>query len=198
MGVQESRGLPSWSLLETPRSILPDLFSDLFFLPGDSGRHRNLLKSVSIDRYRAAFFRFLASLNFHFPPIFLPPVIPVVVYVSSLLSLPPRKTTNRSFRHLTSYSVNASIDSPWVIYMLEMRGKWRRAQKYLEEMAILSCMNSITFENISEKCVYCDINFKIRNIHASAILSSSISLAHQSYMFISYFALFTSNCLIII
>jgi len=48
-------------LLWLPRVSFWSLFSDVFFLLEDSRRHRNLLKSVSIDQYRAAFFRFLGS-----------------------------------------------------------------------------------------------------------------------------------------
>lgn len=71
----------------TPRSILPDLFAGVFFLHEDSRRHRNLLKSVSIDQYRAAFFRLLAPLNFHFSPVFLPPLF-LLSFAPPILLLP--------------------------------------------------------------------------------------------------------------
>lgn len=102
-----------------PWVSFPTCPDGMLFLLEDSGRHRNLLKSVSIDRYRAAFFRLLAPLNFHFSPIFLssPFLLSFVRSRPSALlpycrPLPPprRKTTDRSFRRArVTYSVNATI-----------------------------------------------------------------------------------------
>lgn len=93
----------------TPTSIFPDLFAGVFFLLEDSRRHRNLLKSVSIDRYRAAFFRLLGS-EFPLSTDLSFPVIPVVVCTPLYPIL--CGAMDRSFCRLTSYSINASINSP--------------------------------------------------------------------------------------
>lgn len=68
-------------------------------------------------------------LNFHFPPIFLsqPFLLSSVPLFFSFLY----ETTNRSFCHLASYSVNASIDSPQTYKILE------KLRKYLEENSYL-------------------------------------------------------------